>query len=91
MKYDQKVIEEFAGRLYSRARSIIVTHTFLGVIIGFGGGAFLGRLVFAVIGAVILGIIGHSMGVEKAFKLKLQAQTALCQVQIEKNTRALNS
>ena len=32
--------------------------------------------------------IGVAFGLEKAFLLKLQAQTALCQLQIEANTRA---
>lgn len=42
---------------------------------------------FAALGAVVAGLIGYAIGTEKAFQLKLQAQTALCQVKIEENTR----
>jgi uncharacterized membrane protein YebE (DUF533 family) len=39
-----------------------------------------------IVGAVVGGFWGFSRGRERAFKLKLEAQVALCQVQIEKNT-----
>ena len=38
--------------------------------------------------AALLGIIGLGQGLERGFVLRLQAQTALCQMQIERNTRA---
>ena len=38
--------------------------------------------------AFIGGMMGAALGRTKGFSLKLQAQTALCQVQIERNTRA---
>lgn len=60
----------------------------------FGGArsnaAFVVLMVAGSAGAVcaILGaIVGRNAGLAKAFGLKLQAQTALCQVQIEQNTR----
>jgi hypothetical protein len=34
----------------------------------------------------VLGLVGYSLAQDKAFQLKLQAQVALCQVQIELNT-----
>jgi len=91
--YDASVIQEFAERLYSQAASIIFTSTFLGVIVG----AIAGALSFealkstsiglgAIIGMVVGGLFGFSRGRERAFKLKLEAQSALCSVQIEKNT-----
>jgi hypothetical protein len=40
------------------------------------------------IGAILGGAMGYAIGTEKAFTLRLQAQVALCQVQIEANTRA---
>jgi len=87
MQYESKVIEQFAERLYGRAKSIIIRYTVFGVLIGAGVGyAAMHRPVGTGIGAVIAGILGYSLGVEKAFLLKLQAQTALCQVQIERNT-----
>lgn len=97
--YDAAVIQEFAERLYSQAASIIFTSTFLGGVIGallgLGGAAAAhdqGAIgMAALIGAVIGGLIGYSRGRERAFKLKLEAQVALCQVQIEKNTHAERS
>jgi hypothetical protein len=40
-----------------------------------------------VVAAILLGIVGYIVGRGKAFRLELEAQLALCQVQIEKNTR----
>lgn len=85
MQYDPKVIVEFATRLYSRASSIIATYT--GILVGAGAGGAIGHGPGALIGAVVIGAIGYSVGSEKAFQYRLQAQTALCQVQIETNTR----
>jgi hypothetical protein len=89
MNYDPKVIVEFAARLYARANSVILTYTVLGILVGLGAGAALvhGGGVGAIVGGAILGAVGYSMGSERAFQYKLQAQTALCQVQIETNTR----
>jgi hypothetical protein len=91
-KYDSALIYTFAGRLYSRAESAIVTATLIGAVIGavmgYAGGAVSGNGgTFALVAAVIMGAIGYSIGSERAFQLKLQAQVALCQVQIEENTR----
>ena len=38
------------------------------------------------IGGVLVGVVGFLLGSQRAFLLKLQAQTALCQIQIEQNT-----
>jgi hypothetical protein len=94
--YDPTVIQTFAARLYTQANSIVAVWTALGL---FGGAAlgfaFAGisdlsdqSATFTVMGAVILAAIGYSHGSSKAFALKLQAQIALCQVQIEANTRS---
>jgi hypothetical protein len=45
--------------------------------------AAIAGIAFAALG----GILGYYWGKEKAFELKLKAQQALCQLQIEKNTR----
>lgn len=92
--YDPAVIQEFASRLYRRASSIIVSYTFLGIVLGVIAGGILnarnaggdssGMIVLA--GLFIGAGIGFALGQERAFKLKLEAQVALCQVQIEKNT-----
>jgi len=88
MQYDSNVIVEFAAKLYKRAGSMILSYTVFGVLLGaIGGFMVIPEAVAAVIGAMILGLIGFKLGVDKAFQLKLQAQVALCQVQIETNTR----
>lgn len=86
--YDPAVIQEFADRLYAKASGIIRSYTILGLILlGFAGLAT-SEPILGAVGAVIGGIVGYSMGKEKAFAHKLQAQTALCQVQIEKNSKS---
>ena len=96
--YDATIIQQFADRLYRQAQQVVAVSTVLGLIIGAligyglataatengGGGAGTWALVVALVGA----LIGYAQGTQKAFILKLQAQTALCQAQIEANTRA---
>ncbi len=99
VSYDAAVIQEFAQRLYRQAASIILTSIFLwalaGGLLGLGAAAAArseGTIGTAVlIGAVTGGLLGFALGRERAFKLKLEAQVALCQVQIEKNTSAAHS
>jgi len=45
------------------------------------------ELIGALIGALLFGLLGFLAGRERAFVLKLAAQTSLCQVKIEENTR----
>ena len=92
--YDPKVIQLFADKLYKKANSIIALYTFVGLMIGGVGGFSLGHYSgdmtiiqwAAIIAALIAGLLGFAIGREKAFLLKLQAQTALCQMKIEQNT-----
>lgn len=92
-EYDPDVIHKFADRLYSRATSIVVTYTLTGALVG-GGFGFTTTYylsssqapIFIVLGLLLLGALGYAIGSERAFLLRLQAQTALCQVQIEQNT-----
>jgi hypothetical protein len=97
--YDPKVIQVFAGDLYAKAASIVLSNTIVagvvGAAIGGGGGmavvgqngpggiALVAALIFGLLGAAM----GYSAGQQKAASLRLQAQTALCQVAIEHNTR----
>ncbi len=93
--YDENVILDFADDLYRRAASLVAGHTALGAVFGgvagmLGGLATttpnltgLGTLLLAVLG----GVIGFAIGRSRAFALRLAAQTALCQVRIERNTR----
>jgi hypothetical protein len=95
-KYDAGIIQEFADRLYGQAASIIFTSALLGVVTG----ATISVIVViaaqvrqalgtvAIVGALLGGLIGYARGRERAFRLKLEAQVALCQIQIEKNTRS---
>jgi len=93
--YNPEIIQAFADRLYARAALSMVLSTVLGGLIGLVAAPFiLQALPVAVVlrcpewvPAVLLGVIGFFQGVEKGFLLKLQAQTALCQLQIERNTR----
>jgi uncharacterized membrane protein len=96
VEYDASIIQESAKRLYSRAASIILSSTVFGLLVGAFAGALgavlLERrsaitMVLAICG-LIGGLLGYQRGRERAFELKLQAQVALCQVQIEKNTVA---
>ena len=99
--YDSQVIEQFAHSLYRRAAAAskvsLVVGAFLG---GVFGGIPLTSLsahwpvphalgYFTLIGASVAGgYLGHLVGEARSFGYKLQAQSALCQVEIERNTAA---
>jgi hypothetical protein len=98
VNYDEFVIQRFANELYQRARGIVIFYSVMGTIIGiilgltftrvtnsFGGSNNSGVAWF-VLGAICCGI-GYWIGQGKAFWLRLEAQNALCRVQIERNTR----
>ena len=92
-EYDPALIEQHVARLYEQAKSVIVNYTATGAVLG-GCPALLAFVLPNASGFVFVGFIlglatgwvGYMMGTEKAFQLKLQAQTTLCQLQIEKNT-----
>lgn len=95
--YDESVIVAFAERLYRRAATIVITTALLFMLFGAAGGAAVAALSrmptdsrngLAVVMGLIGAIIGAVIGSERAFTLRLMAQQALCQVQIERNTRA---
>lgn len=97
-RYDPEVIQEFADKLYAEANWIVNIWIFLGLLFGLGGGYIVGpvfpdvsKLICALIGGTILGLLGRAIGTSRAFLLKLKAQTALCQVRIEKNTRGISA
>lgn len=97
IEYESKLIHEFAERLYKRAKDTEITYTVGGLVLGLLVGGFGDYLRFgstvikvdylAVAGVVAGAVLGYLAGVAKAFELRLQAQTALCQVKIEENTR----
>jgi hypothetical protein len=99
--YDPQVIERFADRLYEKAQSFVVGSVIVGAALGAAFGAvpltslgaswpipssfgFATMLVGAVSGAVL----GYRIGDARSFSYMLQAQSALCQLQIELNTAA---
>lgn len=93
--YDPAFIQRFADRLYARAAITAVTSTVLGLLIGFLLAPMLLQNLPPALStrcpdwlvAVLLGAIGLAQGLERGFVLRLQAQTALCQMEIERNTR----
>ena len=86
-RYDSKIIQTFADRLYSQADSVVIICVVIGILVGLGGGYGVGQVVGAIVGAVIIGALGFAIGLSIAFQLKLKAQILLCQMQIEENTR----
>lgn len=93
VSYDAQVIQSFADQLYKQAARIVATYAIRGFLLagplaGFAA-AVSGRssIVPALVAGLIGAFIGASMGQGKANALRLQAQTALCQVQIETNTK----
>lgn len=95
--YDPEIILEFARRLYRHAATIMYTYPAIGFLLGTTLGVILINLIGTkqgpppIFGGMIIGaifcIIGFAIAKERAFKLKLQAQISLCQVQVEKNTQ----
>jgi len=86
-RYDPQILQQFADKLYSQASSAIILGTIVGVLIGGFLGFQVGNIIAAVIIAILLGALGCAIGMSIAFQFKLRAQSALCQKQIEENTR----
>jgi hypothetical protein len=91
IRYEPQIIENFAVSLYRAAKIILILFTLIGVL-GGGLGAYIlvGEIITWIIGGgVLLGLIFLGIAWQTAFRLKLRAQLALCQVQIEENTRQI--
>ena len=95
--YDGAIIQTFVERLYWRANNAVATYTLLGVGIGLSVGYILagllgevarGRMPYEALCILLFGGIAYSVGRERAFALRAQAQIALCQIRIEENTRS---
>lgn len=86
VQYEEKIIQEFAQNLYASASRITVALTFLGCIIGAVICAYINKQL-AGAGLVFGALTGFIYGRSKGFEYKLKAQLALCQLQIEKNSR----
>jgi len=94
-QYNPEIIRTFANRLYARAAMSTLVSTVLGVLIGMVAAPFILQSLPVALAIrcpewavmVVLGLIGLGQGLERGFLLKLQAQNALCQLEIERNTR----
>jgi hypothetical protein len=100
--YDPKVIEQYAEKLYRKASSFVAGSIVIGASLGAAFGAVpltsLGAawpipsyLGFAtlLLGGLLGGLIGYVIGDTRSFGYRLQAQSALCQLQSERNTALL--
>lgn len=79
------------GALSGGVLGLVFCLNAIGFSSGQGDSAALGNLAVGLLGGflgvVILGLGGFLAGRERAFRLKLQAQIALCQLKIEESTR----
>jgi hypothetical protein len=97
--YDPRVIEQFADKLYRKASSFVAGSIVIGGALGalFGGvpltslgsswpipSAF--GFATLLVGALCGAVVGYVIGDTRSFGYRLQAQAALCQLQIERNT-----
>jgi hypothetical protein len=91
---NEGIVEQYAAHLLKRASSVVVSFTVVGTIGGVALGAAPGLLSHSVISpganyfAVLLGAVagaflGRSIGDRRALGLRLQAQMALRQLQLE--------
>jgi hypothetical protein len=98
--YDAAFMQNLANRFYSQSKTVVVKYTIIGATLFsaiFYFAASLGHNavdIFAVaptkslgVGLLIGVVLGFVLGQRKSYQLTLQAQIALCQLQIEKNTR----
>ncbi len=93
-EYDAKIIEEMADRLYNSARWKIAQWMGGLALVGFTAGFGIGQAMSATSPAgtamlpmIIAAFLGHGIGKEKTFLIRLEAQQFLLQLQIERNTR----
>lgn len=89
--YDEKIIQVFAQKLYDKSYLTTFLHSLGGAIVGGIVSWFFYKnesLNFLLV--IIGGAAGAYIGSIKGFLLKLQAQSALCQMQTERNTRGMN-
>jgi hypothetical protein len=97
--FDPRIIEAFAERLYQKASAFLYGSVVCGVVVGMSFGAVpltsLGAawpipsmfgFATMLLGGILGGVIGYTVGDTRAFGYKLQAQSALCQLELERNS-----
>lgn len=97
--YDPDIIQTMADRLYARARSITALWTLGGALTGFIVAGITATAIEShpaeapiTAGTFFLPIaLGYVVGKERAFRLKVEAQKLLVQLQIERNTAPLTA
>jgi len=91
VQFDPRIIQSHAAALYAQASRIVFRFGATGLVVGALGGLMAGGAErgpgLAIVGGLLGVFIGVSMARGRAFALQLQAQTALCHVAIEANTR----
>jgi hypothetical protein len=100
-EYDPQIIEAFADKLYNKASAAVGGSVILGGALGAAFGSIpltpLGdawpipsAFGFAtlLVGAIVGALIGYVIGYARSFGYRLQAQAALCQIEIQRNTAA---
>jgi len=91
--YDPDVIRKHAEKLYFEAGRAHVLFTFAGAIIalvvGLGLGSWPAGVTMGVILVLVAGLIGFVAGKSMAGRMKLTAQSALCQLEIVKKLEGL--
>ncbi|MEP6976709.1 MAG: hypothetical protein ABI948_01505 [Thermoleophilia bacterium] len=99
---DPGIIELAAARLYSKADAVVMGSIATGIVVGASFRAIpltsLGAswptpstfgFAMLIVGAILGAVIGYTVGDAPAFGYRLQAQSALCQLQIERDTAAV--
>lgn len=93
-QYDARILRRYAAELYEKADRIVLITTLgyavSGLLIPGALSYFLEQAVrgsYLFLGAVMGAVIGNFIGQRLSFAYRLQAQTVLCQVAIEENTR----
>lgn len=92
--YDPEILGQFSQRLLRRADSILAIYFLAGlaisVVVFYSATAMmLVPPVLALAASALVWILCVSAGYERAFSLRVQAHTVLCQVAIEMNTRQM--
>jgi len=91
-QYDPKIIQDHADQLYSQADKAPLLTAYaaglVGLVSGLGSGMGLdvgtfGGIVVGLVLAVLASAVGYMVGKSQAAKMRVTAQTALCQVAIE--------